>query len=328
MHSPATFKRIRPAAGRGRRNWISPWLAVPLLGIAALGAEADEAETLRVMTFNLWHGGEAGRQPLEQTIEVIAQGRADVVGLQETGGVEQNGKRPDNARAIAERLAWHYLDQGSGMGVISRHPIVQQTEKKWGVRVRTPARRDIWVFNAHFAHAPYQPYQLLKIPYADAPFIAGADQAVDEARRARGHQVAEMMQEVQQVTDNGATVFITGDFNEPSAHDWTEAVFRAGRCPTAVYWPTTACVLDAGFVDAYRAVNPDPLRAPGYTWTPITAEDDRADRHDRIDFVFVRGPRVAIERVLVVGERTDRADVVVMPYPSDHRAVVVSARLQ
>ena len=35
-----------------------------------------------------------------------------------------------------------------------------------------------------FADAPYQTYQLLKIPDANAPFIATAAESVDEARKA------------------------------------------------------------------------------------------------------------------------------------------------
>ena len=42
--------------------------------------------------------------------------------------------------------------------------------------------------HAHLMHAPYQPYQLLNIPYADAPFIKTAGEAVAEARKARGAQ--------------------------------------------------------------------------------------------------------------------------------------------
>jgi endonuclease/exonuclease/phosphatase (EEP) superfamily protein YafD len=49
------------------------------------------------------------------------------------------------------------------------------------------------------------------------------------------------------------------------------------------------------------------------------------DRHDRIDFVFVRG--ATVKTVEVVGESKDRADVVVSPYPSDHRAMVAEVEV-
>jgi exodeoxyribonuclease III len=288
---------------------------------------AEDAETLRVMTFNLWQGGEEGKQPLEQTVKVIQTAKADLVGLQETSGLERDGKRPDNAQRIAKMLSWNYLDQGSGTGVISRYKLIGHTPKKLGVRVELQSGKRIWLFNVHFAHAPYQPYQLVKIPYADAPFIEGSEQAVHEARRAREGQVTALLDEVKSVRDKSTTILITGDFNEPSVLDWTEPVFRAGRCPVSVRWPTTAAVIDAGFTDAYRESYPDPLKQPGYTWTPITALDDPKDRHDRIDFVYVsRG--TGITKAEIVGERAGSADVVVAPYPSDHRAVVAAIALQ
>jgi endonuclease/exonuclease/phosphatase family metal-dependent hydrolase len=291
--------------------------------LLAAAIQPCAAETLRVMTFNLWQGGEEGKQPLVQTVKVIEAAKADLVGLQETAGLQRDGRRPDNARRIAEQLGWHYVDQGGGTGVISRYKIDGQTAAKLGVRAVLPSGKKVWLFNVHFAHAPYQPYQLLKIPYADAPFIETAQQAVLEARKARGSQVAALLGEIKTIRDEKTAVLITGDFNEPSLLDWTKSVHHEGGCPLPVRWPTTAVVHDAGFTDAYRQIHPDPLKRPGYTWTPITAEDDPKDRHDRIDFMFA-GPGVKVTGAEIVGERADRADIVVKPYPSDHRAVVAT----
>ena len=70
------------------------------------------------------------------------------------------------------------------------------------------------------------------------------------------------------------------------------------------------------------------METPAVPPTPTTAEDDPKDRHDRIDFVLFRGARARVENAEVVGERPQRADIVVTPYPSDHRAVVATLRLQ
>jgi exodeoxyribonuclease-3 len=105
-----------------------------LMGISiADPAPISAAETLRVMTFNIWVGGDAGKQPLSQTAVVIRTAKADVVGLQETGGY-QKGKgspQPDNGRKLAETLGWHYFDQGERTGILSRFPIVTNTPRKW-----------------------------------------------------------------------------------------------------------------------------------------------------------------------------------------------------
>ncbi len=97
---------------------------------------------------------------------------------------------------------------------------------------------------------------------------------------------------------------LTGDFNEPSHLEWTEAAVAAGKCPLAVDWPATRAIAGAGLIDAFRAC-----------------------AHDRIDFVFAGGAGVKVVSAEVVGEEERRADLVVRPWPSDHRAVVATVEL-
>ncbi len=295
----------------------------------ARGAEpASDLKLVRVMSFNLWHGGDAGKQPLDRTVEVIKQAQADVVGLQETAGLAPQGKdRPDRAAEIAQRLGWHYLDQGGRTGIISRFKIVASTPSKWGAKLEAPSGRQLYVFNAHLAHAPYQPYQLLGIPYGNGAFLKTADEAVRAAKEARAGQVERMLAEVKATLPEGLPVFLTGDFNEPSHLDWTAASAKANLCPLAVEWPSTKAVEAAGFLDAYRVIHPDPVKQRGVTWTPITKPDDSKDRHDRIDFVFVMGTASKVIAAKIIGEAKGVADIVVTPYPSDHRSVVAEVEL-
>ena len=304
-----------------------------LLGLA-LACSAlprlSAAETLRVMTFNIWVGGESGNQPLAQTAAVIKTARADLVGLQEKRGAERpDGTRPENGRLIAEMLGWHYFDQGGGStAILSRYPIVSNTPNKWGACLQLPSGQKIWHFNVHFPASPYQPYQLLNIPYGDAPFIKTAGQAVSEARRSRGPQVRELLAELEPVLADGPIVFLTGDFNEPSFQDWTERAAAAKIVPLAVPYPATMAVASTGLRDAYRAFHPDEVARPGWTWTPITTPDDPKDRHDRIDFLYFSGPGLVLTQCEIVGENQKFADLVVQPYPSDHRAVVATFELR
>jgi exonuclease III len=184
------------------------------------------------------------------------------------------------------------------------------------------------MFNCHLAYAPYQPYQLLKIPYEEGRFIDTADEAVSEANLARDEGVRSLIAEIEAVRDQGTPIFVTGDFNEPSPLDWTDAVAQAKRVPVAVKWPSAGALLKADFLDTYREVHPDPLKTPGYTWTPTTRVDDPKDHHDRIDFVLASGHGLRVPKSEVVGERSPEADIVVTPYPSDHRAVVSTVTLE
>jgi endonuclease/exonuclease/phosphatase family metal-dependent hydrolase len=333
MHDSCLFLRSanmndRPSFVRRLRRY-GTGLAGLAMWLAVVPTSMHAAESVRVMTFNLWHGGEAGKQSLSQTAEVIRAARADIIGLQETGGFdkEKGTGRPDNGRKLAEMLRWSYFDQGERTGILSRYPIVTNTPRQGGVVIRLPSGREVRMFNVHFMHAPYQPYQLLKIPYANAPFIKTAEEAVSEARKARGGQVERLLAEMKPAIAGGQLIFLTGDFNEPSHQDWTKRAAAAGKCPLAVEYPSTLAVTAAGLRDAFRSIFTDEVARPGRTWTPTTGPEDPTDRHDRIDFVFVGGTNLTVKRCEIIGEDQKFADIVVQPYPSDHRAVVATVEI-
>ena len=284
---------------------ITFWVLSPVSAEEAVSGE----RTLRVMSFNIWANGRAGKQPLSQTVKVIQESKADIVGLQEA-----NAK---TSATIAGMLGWH--QSGS---IISSYEIVGK--KRNGAKIRLGTGQEIFVFNEHFRPAPYQPYQLLKIPYGNGKFITSEKEAIEEAKKARGHELAALMKEVGSLAEKDLPIFLTGDFNEPSHLDWTEKAAEAGRHPVKVDYPVSRSLSEAGFVDAYRAVHSDEMKFPGYTWTPITESSNPKDHHDRIDFVMVRGKGVKVKDAKILGENKENADIVVAPYPSDHRAVVAT----
>ena len=118
-------------------------------------SKSEENLILRVMTFNIWVGGSAGKQPIEQTTEVIRKSKADIVGMQET---RAGGK--DSSQLIADSLGWHLFAQGGNTSILSRYPIEENSPNKWGVVINLPNETKIHFFNIHFRPSPYQPYQL------------------------------------------------------------------------------------------------------------------------------------------------------------------------
>jgi endonuclease/exonuclease/phosphatase family metal-dependent hydrolase len=306
---------------------------IRLAGILALCAAPAGAETLRVMSFNIWGGGANEAKGIEETVAAIRAARADVVGLQETRVEPDPCTATDCAAtgesvapAIAAALGWHAHDQVAENGalwanaVISRHPILQTSPNDLGVALDVSGRT-VWLYNIHFDDEPYQPYQLLGIEYGPAPFITTEAEAVRFATETRGPALDLLLSDMA-AADGAAAVIVTGDFNEPSVHDWTPAVVASGAKPVAVAWPTTGRLVAEGFVDAYRAVHSDPVAKPAYTWTPRYDEAAEDDEPDRIDFVLVRGEGVRVTDAAIVGEDGPRSDIAVMPWPSDHRAVV------
>ena len=278
-------------------------------------AASGQLDHVSVMTFNVW-GGESTQTGRDKIVEIIQTSGADIVGIQEL----------DNAVLddIAADLGFHFHQQSGGdIQVLSRYPIVGQSPSNLGVEIELVPDFNVWLFNAHLAAYPYQPYDLRDgiLPPDAAAVIAAADAA-------RGGSVTSYLNDMTTALASGSPVFFTGDFNEPSHLDWTQAAADATTRPfdLEVAYPTSSRIVAAGFVDSFRAVRPDEVNDPAYTWTPGSPPPNpRApdEVHDRIDIVYHAGPGSATGAFTVGLDDTNvNTDLGIDGYNSDHRAVV------
>ena len=298
-------------------------LALPLL------AEMSE-ESVRVMSYNIHRGGVVHlKQPLSQTAKVIQAAKADIVGIQET-----RSPRGDTLEDLAKLLGWNH-DEGSC--IVTRYEIVEHfkggKDYKGGIKVKLASDKHAYIFNLHLPSHPYQPYQLLGIRPKwhkhtnDITFIKTEREAIEWAKKARGAEIGKLLRQVKAIPDKEVPIFVVGDFNEPSHLDWTEATAKAGRHPIKVAYPTSTEMTKAGFSDSYRTIYPDEMKNPGITWSPAYKVGDPRTHHDRIDFVYFKGKGLEVKDVKILGESEENADIVVTPYPSDHRAVVATFKI-
>ena len=292
---------------------------------ATLHAETQK-ENIRVMSYNIHRGGVVMlKQPLSQTAKAIRLAKANVVGIQET-----RSPRGDTLEDLAKLLGWNH-DMGKGSNILTRYEIVESLYK--GVKVKMDSGRYAYVFNVHLSSHPYQPYQLLKIRPKwhkhtnNITFIKTEAEAIEWAKKARGVEIAKVLRQVKSLPDKQAPVFVVGDFNEPSHLDWTQRAAKAGRHPIKVAYPTSTEMAKTGFSDSYRKIYPDEMKNPGLTWSPAYKVGDPRTHHDRIDFVYFKGKGLQVKDVKILGENKENADLVVSPYPSDHRAVVATFSL-
>ncbi len=308
-------KAIRTITAIGMLFAVGPVFVTPL------HAQTEES-SVKVMSYNIYRGGTMHRQPLSQTVKVIHEAKADIAGLQ-----EMRSPRGDNTEKLAELLGWNHHAQ-----IFTRYEIVEKMKN--GVKVKLPSGQGAYIFNLHLPASPYLPYQFLGIkpkwPKNDKPFIPiikTEAEAIASAEKVPGKQIAELLREIRSLPDQEAPVFVVGDFNEPSHFDWTEAAAKAGRHPLKVAYPTSKVFAAASFCDAYRTIYPDEMEKPGFTWTPMKKADEPKTHHDRIDYVYYKGKGVKVTDAKIVGENEENADIVVSPYPSDHRAVVATFTL-
>jgi endonuclease/exonuclease/phosphatase family metal-dependent hydrolase len=265
---------------------------------------SDFAE-LRVMTFNIWRGGE--QVDLDRVIEAIRAAQADVVGIQEAEG---------NLRAIADGLGWRYADER--LQVVSRYPLIDPPDGQ-GIYTFVELRsgRIVAMANVHLPSDPYGP---------DAVRDGASPDSLRVLERAmRLTPISPWVRVLPELAKRSIPVVLTGDFNSPSPADWTAAVARVrAQVKFAFDWPATSAVLQAGLRDSYREVHRDPVRRFGLTWTPGYPSPRLRpnETFDRIDYVFAAGPVRTLASRIVGEPGGPDVDVPVARWPADHRAIV------
>ena len=274
--------------------------------------------TLRVMSFNIFYGGDelnlqtrqfcrdaAGcPETLDQVANAIRASGADVVGLEEA---------TMNTCPLAEKLNWYCSPRTQ---VISRYPIVDPPGANGlYVFVEPVPGRVVAVSDVHLPADPYGPYEL-----RDGATLA---QVLELENELRVPDIQDELRALPPLAARGIPVFLTGDFNTPSHLDWTHAVADArADVPFPVQWPVSKALANAGFEDSFRVVHPDPLAKPGHTWTPGSPEGEKVEVHDRIDWVLSMGSATATASKVVGEGGSPNTDIAVDPWPSDHRGVV------
>ncbi|WP_339867143.1 endonuclease/exonuclease/phosphatase family protein [uncultured Algoriphagus sp.] len=139
-----------------------------------LSLEISEAQSLKVISYNIHHGADRNEvNTLQEMGEYIKNSGADLVGLQEVDSVCNRSGKVDQMKVLAEITGMHYAflrhfeyDGGAyGLGVLSKHPITSQrngtiTSMKNGekaslallsTRIKLPNNKEVDFATVHFA---------------------------------------------------------------------------------------------------------------------------------------------------------------------------------
>jgi endonuclease/exonuclease/phosphatase family metal-dependent hydrolase len=271
------------------------------------------AEPFSLMSFNVLYS-----TSVESTIKTISEANADIVGLQEAS--EQR------IHEAADSLGFysHSFDKTSGnlsnndTGILSRYLIKDTLED--GVLIELPGGQIIAVFSVHLSPYPYEPYDIRDEK------VKTAGEAIYSAVQTRMPEINPVLAVIDSLIKSGMPVFLTGDFNEPSHLDWTEAAAENNmHFSMAIDWPVSSAVVETGLKDAFREVHPDELNKNGITWTTNKSENEV---YDRIDFIYhnLQG-KWKTKSASRVG-RIDNEGLVKIPgYESDHFGVLINYSL-
>jgi endonuclease/exonuclease/phosphatase family metal-dependent hydrolase len=265
---------------------------------------------LRVLAWNIWHGGRRkGRdEGVQRVVDVIKACEADIVLMQETYG---SGPR------ISGRLGFDYFLRSSNLSVMSRFPIVAVNRlgsgfRFGGVTIELRPGMRVQAYSLWINNLPSVQSQL-----ADG---ASAEDLVIADKKTRGREMNQILSELLPHLNQSPNmpVIVGGDFNSGSHLDWTkEAAHLANHHGLVVTWPASRSMADAGFIDAFRTANPDPIAMPGHTWSP----EFRDSHQERKDYVYAGGEDWRVLESNVLQEHPDG-------WPSDHAAVLAVLSLE
>lgn len=258
---------------------------------------------LRVMVWNIWHGGreDGDVEGPKRVVDVIRESKADIVAMQETYG---------SGELISQELGFHFLLRGTNVSIHSRFPIVEDISvheefKCVGALIELPGNhriamysiwlpygKDIWIPKIRQASSPAE---LLEACQPSAIDLQAIYAAIEKRLDAPKY--------------NNVAIIIAGDFNSMSHLDWN-AVAK-DQFGQVVDWNTSHVLIDAGFRDSYRECRPTVNRLHDATWSPRFSEQEQ----ERIDFIYYRSNRLQATSSRTIREHTEK-------FPSDHAAVL------
>jgi exodeoxyribonuclease-3 len=236
--------------------------------------------TIRILSYNIRHGG-SGREAA--LAGVIRAAHPDVVVLQEAANpavIEQ--------LAHDTGLAYWGSRRGQSLGYLSRQPLDHVEWRK--PRVSRHAFIEI-------------------VPAGGAWRIVGVHLSAVHAawtEHRRRYELRALLLAIQQ-HQHGPHVLV-GDFNTLAPGEFLDFTRLPTRLRALVWlsggkvrWRTIQGVLDAGYVDAFRALNPELVGHTFPTWDP----------HVRLDYLFVPQPcvgRVSRCQVFSANEVVEASD--------------------
>lgn len=288
-------------------------------------------DKLRVLVWNVWHGTNDVDQGPEKALQLIKESKADICLLQESYDI--NGPRENFGPWAAKELGWNtWQGKSPHLCVISPYKI----EKTFfhagmhaiGAELTDPKGRTLHAFSTWIDWRSYVSRYLQDNPkVTDAELLACE---TDHSSRMIQAKAIITYLEKQSLTKLKTPLLVGGDWNCPSHLDWTPETSEVFIHRRDLSLPVSLAMKNAGFVDCYRVVFPDPVKNPGDTWSPLFREKDGEKLPlDRIDRLYYKSnhsqPLLKPVRAWVFPEELEDNAIPIRQrkFPSDHAALLI-----
>lgn len=266
-----------------------------LFALALMGAscardikETPKDNTLKVLSWNVWHEGHSkkyGKEACDGIISVLKKSEADIILMVETYGASDQ---------VADSLGYYHRLLSDNLSIYSRYPIVRtytfpdkiSTFNFGGVEVLVQGKK-VRIFDTWLHYLPDA--RCVPTEKSEAEILAweNAGSRDDEIRTIIG-----VLQPFIAASDS-IPIIMGGDFNIHSHLDWTEATRNLYHHGGAVVnWTVSKLMEEAGFTDSFREMNPDPVANIGTTWLTAADSLETPDRQDRIDYIYYQGKTI------------------------------------
>ncbi|MBR8537622.1 endonuclease/exonuclease/phosphatase family protein [Carboxylicivirga sediminis] len=346
-----------------RQLLVGAMLLLSLLPTLLTSCQPIKEKELKVLQFNIWQEGTVVPNGYTAILDEIIRLDADLIALSEVRNYNNQSLAERLVRDLKERGHTFYSETSYDSGILSRYPIISQkmlfpAVDDHGSVTKAIINMDgieVALYSAHLDYrncSLYLPrgydgstWEKLDSIITDTEIIAS-----DNLQSQRDEAIQAVIADARIEHEKGRLTLLGGDFNEPSHLDWTETTKDLfDHNGVVMEWHNTKRLEQAGFIDVYRQMYPNPVSHPGFTFpadNPLVdikklAWAPEADDRDRIDFIFYQphphlqlidaaivGPRGSIVRNERVQEQS--SDSIIPPatiWPTDHKAILATFKL-
>lgn len=297
-----------PSFKLGKKSY-KPECSEGVLNKHILENKVNNPNIVKVLQWNIWHAGiHVGLDGPNRIIDLIKASKADIITMQEGYGSQKR---------IKDSLGY-YMQTPSlkdNLVLFSRYPIMQIPTKRTfnsnPGKISLPNGREILV-NACWLRYAYRP----EYTYCYQNTGCDPDGWVKEDSELGLKDIEDILASDTNpyIVDGETPTIIGGDFNSCSHLDWTKeaAPLHGGYGP--VLFPISKFLLDKGYKDSFRYLNPNEIERPEGTFAVIYGHL----QYSRIDFLYYKGSGIRPVSSKIIRSAAEIDDV----WASDHAAVM------
>ena len=333
-------------------------LFTTLLLFVSVFARSQKSNEFTVLQWNVWQEGTMVPGGYDAIVNEIVRLKPDFVTFSEVRNYNKTNFTARVCASLKEKGLSYYSFYSYDTGLLSKHPITDSLtvfpeKDDHGSIYRLTSSVNGHkgaVYTSHLDYldcAYYNARGYDGSTWKEIPLPASVEEILKvNVASQRDDAIRLFITQAEKDLAAGYKVIIGGDFNEPSYRDWIEKnKDMYDHNGFVVPWTVTTLLEEAGFVDSYRKIYPNPLTHPGFTYpsdNPAKTPEKitwapKADERDRIDFIFYKGEGLDARKAVIFGPkgsivRAQRVqetskDKFLLPldvWPTDHKGLLVT----